>query len=81
MEPTLKPGQEILVSSLPYLFQKPKTGDVVAFEDKDLFVVKRIKDIKDGKYLVKGDNQKDSREFGWIERKRILGKVIYIMGS
>ncbi len=78
MMPTLKPGQEILVSSLPYLFFKPKIGDIIAFKDGADFVIKRIKNLKGGKYEVKGDNHEDSKEFGWIERKRIIGKVIYI---
>ena len=83
MLPTLKPGQEILVSSLPYLFLKPKAGDMIAFslarrDLANLAVVKRIREIKKDKFLVKGDNKKDSQEYGWIERKRIIGKVIYV---
>lgn len=84
MMPTLKPGREILVSSIPYFFSKPRVGDIIAFSfaRRDLAnnkpLVKRIKDMKEGKYLVKGDNKEDSREYGWIKRKNILGKVIYI---
>lgn len=78
MEPYIKSGQEIIVSSLPYLISDPKLEDVIAFKEKQKFIVKRIKEIKNGKYKVLGDNKKDSKEFGWIERKRIIGKVIYI---
>ena len=42
MLPTFKPGQILLVSSIPYLFQKPKIGDVVV-----------IKDPRSGKLLLK----------------------------
>lgn len=81
MEPTLTNGQEILVSGLSFLFSKPKIGDLIAFKDLDKLIVKRIKEVKGDKYLVKGDNDKDSKEYGWIERKRVIGKVIYIMHS
>lgn len=77
MMPAIKPGQEILVSSLPYLIFNPKKGDIIAFKVGSKFVVKRIKQAGNGKFLVGGDNRQDSREFGWVERERIIGKVIY----
>ena len=42
MEPTFKPGQTVLVSSIPYIFTEPKVSDVVV-----------IKDPQDGKPLLK----------------------------
>ena len=81
MEPFLKPGQEILVSSLPYLISKPKIGDVVAFRDNQTFIVKRIKDTGIDKYLMAGDNANDSKDYGWITRERIVGKLIYRLRS
>ena len=81
MLPFLKPGQEILISSLPYLFSKPKVGEAIAFKNCGKWIVKRIKELKADKYLVEGDNKPDSKEFGLIEKKQILGKVIYISGS
>ena len=81
MIPTLKPGREILVSSLPYLFFRPKVGDIIAFSlarrDFSNFIVKRIKEVAGDKFLVQGDNKDDSKDFGWVEKKRIVGKVIY----
>lgn len=82
MEPNLKNGQEILVSSIPYFFKSPKVGDIIAFSlaRRDLAnqpIVKRIKEVRKDKFLVRGDNKGDSREYGWIERERIIGKVIY----
>lgn len=77
MMPILKPGQEILVSSLPYLFSKPKKGQIVAFKEGKKFIVKRIKMVAENKILVSGDNNNDSKEFGWIGREKIIGKVIY----
>lgn len=78
MMPLLKPGQEILVSSLPYLISKPKVGDIIAFKDRDKFIVKRVRKVTGYKLQVVGDNKKDSKDYGWIERKRIIGKVLYI---
>lgn len=76
MIPKLKPGQQILVSSLPYLFSKPKVGDIIAFKDGKKSIIKRIKNIKKNKYLVKGDNEGDSKNYGWIDRKEIVGKLV-----
>lgn len=79
MEDTIKENQEILVSYLPYLFFKPKVEEIIAFKDLGKVIVKRIKEVKGKKYLVKGDNKKDSEEFGWIGREKIIGKVVYIL--
>ena len=50
--------------------------DVIVFKDQKHYVVKRIQEIKGEKFLVKGDNKEDSKEYGWIEKKKIIGKVI-----
>lgn len=81
MEPIIKSGQEIIISSLPYLILSPKIKDIISFKDGEKFIVKRIKGKKNSKYLIRGDNKKDSKEYGWIERKRIIGKVIYIFSQ
>lgn len=79
MLPTLKPNQEMLISSLPYFFSEPKTGDLVAFRSEGLYIIKRIKYAKSGEYKVEGDNKEDSKDYGWINKKSIIGKVIYIL--
>jgi len=81
MEPSFKNGSFALVSSIPYLFIKPKVGDIIAFKKEDKIFIKRIAKINPPagggkKYFVKGDNNKDSLETGWINKKEILGKVI-----
>lgn len=80
MESTLLQGQSVLVSSIPFLFSKPKIGDIVAIRKSDKVFIKRITKIHGDKYFVSGDNKKDSldsREFGFVEKKDILGKVVY----
>jgi signal peptidase I len=76
MLPKIKPRDLIIVSSIPYIFSEPKIGDTVLFRSEKKAVIKRIVKNKTGSYLVKGDNVADSKEFGWINRKDIIGKVI-----
>ncbi len=78
MEPFLRNNDMVLASSVPFLFSKPKVGDVVVFKYRNKFFVKRITKLNGSKYFLKGDNIKDSfdsRKFGCLERKMILGKI------
>lgn len=80
MSPTFSEGENVLVSSLPLLFAKPRKGDVVVFEKYNRFYIKRIGKIKEEKYFLVGDNKKDSedsRRFGSVAREQIKGKIIY----
>ena len=80
MEPTIKNGASVLVSSIPYIFSKPQIGDIVAFKKEKKVLIKRIVKIDVEKYIVSGDNKDDSmdsREFGWILRRDVIGKVIW----
>lgn len=82
MKPTLSEGSKVLASSLPFIFSKPKTGDIIAFKKFDKVFIKRIRNIKDDEYFLKGDNDKDSYDsgnFGLVYRKNIIGKVIKIL--
>lgn len=82
MLPTLRSSDIIFASSLPYLFKKPRINDIIITKDpRDKRpIIKRIVRIENGRYFLRGDNEKestDSRQFGMIERKDIRGKVIY----
>lgn len=81
MEPALRDGNTVLASSIPYFFSKPMIGDIVVYRSKDkTMFLKRIKEIKNNRYMLLGDNTSDSldsRKLGWIERKDIVGKVIF----
>lgn len=80
MQPLIIDNEKVLTSSIPYFFSKPKENDIVAFNYKNKIFIKKIKDIKDGKYFLEGENKDDSldsKKIGWIERKNILGKIIW----
>ena len=66
-------------------FTKPKVNDIVVFnspENEEQLLVKRITEIKSENglffYFLVGDNREhshDSRAFGWIPERLIVGKV------
>lgn len=78
MEPTFKEGDRLF--TLP-LLTSPRQGDVVIIKHPfiDKYIVKRIEQKRDdGNIMVTGDNcneSEDSRSFGAIRRKDIIGKV------
>lgn len=82
MIPSLTPGTTVLVNKIAYLFKDPCIHDLVIVQgDRKKHLVKRISKIKKNKYFVLGDNIKksiDSRHFGWIEKKDIIGKVLNV---
>lgn len=82
MLPAFKSGDLVLVNRLAYFFGLPKVGDLVILK-RQKYIIKRIAKINpsaDGKKIfVVGDNKKestDSRNFGWINKKEIIGKVM-----
>lgn len=78
MLPTFKSGDVVLVNRLSYLLSKPKVGDFVVLK-RQKYIIKRIAAIRKEQVFVIGDNKKesiDSRSFGWIHKKEIVGKVI-----
>lgn len=79
MLPTLTPGQDVLVWCW---LNKYQAGDVVAVKVNGKDMVKRIQKTDDRRIFVMGDNEKmstDSRKFGWIDKKDIIGKLIFFM--
>ena len=79
MEPTLSPGDFVLVNRWASTFAK---GDLVALRDPESVsrvLVKRILDVTtSGAYFVVGDNgeaSRDSRAFGAVPRDLIVGRV------
>ena len=81
MVPTFMEGDIVLVNRMAYLFTKPQLNDIIVLRDprNQSKVIKRITKISHDCYFVEGDNKKestDSRVYGEIERKAIIGKVI-----
>ena len=80
MAPSIEPGSYAVVSSLA----RPKAGDVVVARHpfKDMRVIKRVKQITEGRYFLEGDNKdasNDSSTFGTVDRNAILGKVLFVL--
>lgn len=80
MSPYLRQRDEVVTIS--YLFTQPKVGEVVVFRQlvPPFVLCKRIVKIINSKIWVEGDNKKksiDSRNFGFIERKNIIGKMLF----
>lgn len=77
MSPKIAEGGEVLVSSIPYFFSRPRIGDIIAFWHFDKVIIKRIKKVREGHFLLEGDNVSDSLKIGWIRKNDIIGKVIH----
>lgn len=80
MEPTFKEGDLLLVNRLAYLFRGPRIGDVVVLKDHEMFLLKRVAAANGEKVYVVGDNaaqSRDSRDFGWVKKENIIGKVLH----
>ncbi len=81
MEPTLNEHSIVFVSSVPYFFSLPKINDIVVFRKEGKTMIKRVKKRNGNKYFIEGDNKSDSLEVGWIERRDIMGKVVFVVSS
>lgn len=78
MLPSLKDGDKVLVRPPKHL----QSGDIVVANHpfRNTTIIKRIREIStSGKLFLRGDNpdeSTDSRTFGEIDRKEVLGKAI-----
>jgi nickel-type superoxide dismutase maturation protease len=82
MEPTLSPGDRLLVLRLPAPWPL-RRGDLVAVPDPrtaQRLLVKRVGSLGSGTVSVLGDNEAastDSRDFGPLARAAVFGRVVY----
>ena len=88
MEPFIKEGDFVFVSPMSYLLSYPKVKDVIVLQhptEGNRKILKRIVRAKEGRlFWVEGDNKEkseDSRSFGWISQKLILGKAKLIQNA
>lgn len=84
MSPFLKPGNVVLVIKYFPVFFKPRREDIVACKNPldARILIKRITKIENNRYFVEGDNRSastDSRNFGFIDKDHIIGKVIFVL--
>lgn len=79
MLPFLKEGEDVVSFNWAYNFSEIKIGDVVVAKIKNLLIIKRVFHIDGRRIFLKGDHEimsTDSRNFGWLDKRQILGKAI-----
>ncbi len=90
MEPIIRDGAVVLVSSLPYVFRKPRAGDVVVAQhpfERRLIVKQVERIVRDGRgdrVFLRGVNKaqsQDSEAFGSLAISSLVGKVCYVRSS
>ncbi|MBI2443117.1 MAG: S26 family signal peptidase [Candidatus Levybacteria bacterium] len=84
MKPTFQNGDLVLACFLAYKLLTPKKGHIVVFRHprKGIPLIKRVKKIQGTLCFLEGDNlseSKDSRDFGWVKKENIFGKVFYTL--
>ncbi|MCH4890307.1 signal peptidase I [Acidaminobacter sp. JC074] len=74
MEPVMYPGDVAIMQKVDK--ENIQIGDVIQFWANDYFIIHRVVQIEDGKYITKGDNNntEDSKP---VEFGQVKGKMIY----
>lgn len=83
MTPSVVDGQQVVVNKLAFKIKNPQVGDVVVVQHPhhNTLLLKRITSAQNNAYFVEGDNpahSTDSKNFGALSKKQIIGKVIKI---
>ena len=84
MEPGLRERDLVVVETLSYLIRRPRAGEVVVARhpSTDVLIVKRIAEVQGQRYVLRGDNDRessDSRVFGAVTRKMLVGRVLTVL--
>jgi signal peptidase I len=83
MEPTLHPGDRVLVDRWTYRHRRPRAGEIaLLLAPSDQPLVKRVAGppTSDGRLRVVGDNAAnsvDSRQFGALPPRRFRGRIVF----
>jgi signal peptidase I len=82
LEPEYRSGDFVLISKIPFYFYAPKPGDIIAFKHPAFgLLIKRVQQVNPAAHelTVLGThiNSIDSREFGSIPFKRVIGKLLW----
>ena len=79
MQPSLHPGDRVIAFTDKHSLQRIMENElVIAKNPAGKTILKRVQKIHGNKFFLTGDNKEestDSREFGLLERERIIGKV------
>lgn len=77
MAPRLSPGEIIIAFKAR---KRLRPGDVVVASYQGREIIKRVERTEPNRVFLIGDNLEsstDSRHFGWLQRKEIIGKVLW----
>jgi len=82
LSPAFREGDFVLIAKIPFFLCPIREGDVIVFRHERYGVmIKRVAflepEMDEVFVLGEGENSTDSRKFGPISRKNVLGKVIW----
>jgi nickel-type superoxide dismutase maturation protease len=82
LSPLFLEGDFVVVSKIPFVLRKIKAGDIVVFRHPTYgTMIKQVEHISpDGEQLfVLGTHPEstDSRQFGPLQRRQLIGKVVW----
>ena len=80
MQPTLAPGDFVLVELKAYEDSAPQRGEVVIARHpyQNRLIIKRVADVNTDGILLQGDNGEEStdgRVYGRVQKATIMGRV------